>query len=128
MVVPFPSMPYKATFSLSVLALTLAHGLFGQIQTGRISGTIYDPNKAVVPNATLTVKNRETNVAQRFTSNDSGSYVVPSLNPGMYDVSATAAGFRANRRRAAADCNPQQGTGMPQSEVEDKSNTKRRAP
>src|SRR5438034_461032 len=100
MVVPFPSMPYKATFSLSVLALTLAHGLFGQIQTGRISGTIYDPNKAVVPNATLTVKNRETNVAQRFTSNDSGSYVVPSLNPGMYDVSATAAGFRTTVRSA----------------------------
>src|SRR6266566_3574628 len=98
MVVPFPSMPYKATFSLSVLAVAFAHGLFGQIQTGRISGTIYDPNKAVVPNATLTVKNKATNVAQRFTSNDSGGYVVPALNPGMYDVSATAAGFRTTVR------------------------------
>ena len=91
-------MPYKATFSLSLLAVVLAPGLFGQIQTGRISGTIYDPNKAAVPNATLTVTNKATNVAQRFTSNDSGGYVVPALNPGMYDISATAAGFRTTVR------------------------------
>src|SRR5215813_438182 len=99
MVVPFPSMPYKATFSLSVLTvLSLAQGLFGQIQTGRISGTIFDPNKAVVPNATVTVRNRETNVAQRINSSDTGGYVVPSLNPGVYDISAGAAGFRTTVR------------------------------
>src|SRR6266852_1755653 len=98
MVVPFPSMPHKATFSLSVLAVTLAQGLFGQIQTGRISGTIYDPNKAAVPNATLIVANKATNTVQKIVSNDSGGYVVPSLNPGVYDISAAAAGFRTTVR------------------------------
>ena len=81
-----------------MLALALAQGLFGQIQTGRISGTIYDPNKAAVPNATLTVTNKATNVAQKIISNESGGYVVPALNPGMYDISATAAGFRTTMR------------------------------
>ena len=38
---------------------------FAQIQTGRIVGTVYDPNKAVVPNATVTVTNNETKVAQK---------------------------------------------------------------
>ena len=91
------SSPAKA-LTLSVLALALAQGLFGQIQTGRISGTIYDPNKAAVPNASLTVTNKATNVTQKIISNESGGYVVPALNPGIYDISATAAGFRTTVR------------------------------
>ena len=83
---------------LSVLVLFLAQGLFGQIQTGRISGTIYDPNKAAVPSATVTVTNKDTNAVQKITSNDSGGYVVPSLNPGVYDIRVTAAGFRTTVR------------------------------
>jgi hypothetical protein len=78
----------------------MVHGLFAQIQTGRISGTIYDPNRAAVPNATMTVTNKATNVAQRVISNESGSYVVPSLNPGIYDISVTAPGFRTTVRSA----------------------------
>src|SRR5881628_1987008 len=86
------------TTVLSLFTLALTQGLWGQIQTGRISGTIYDPNKAVVPSATVTVTNKDTNAVQKITSNDSGGYVVPSLNPGMYDIRATAAGFRTTVR------------------------------
>ena len=78
--------------------MILSQGLWGQIQTGRISGTIYDPNKAVVPNATVTVTNKATNVAQKIVSNETGGYVVPALNPGLYDVSVTAPGFRTTVR------------------------------
>jgi len=65
-----------------------------QIQTGRIVGTIYDPNKAVVPNAAVTVTNQATNVAWRATSSGIGGYVVPGLQPGVYDVGVIAPGFR----------------------------------
>src|SRR5215471_4047745 len=65
-----------------------------QIQTGRIVGTVFDPNKAVVPNATVTVTNRETKVAQRVVTNGTGEYVVPSLNPGIYEIHVSASGFR----------------------------------
>ena len=78
-------------FAASTLA---AASLFAQIQTGRITGTVYDPNKAVVPNATVTVTNRETKISQKVNTSGTGGYVVPALNPGTYDVSATAAGFR----------------------------------
>src|SRR3954451_7289056 len=91
------SLSTKA-LSLILTGLALVQGLSGQIQTGRISGTIYDPNHASVPAATITVTNKETNVAQRIVSNDSGSYVVPSLNPGIYDISVTAPGFRTTAR------------------------------
>ena len=81
------------------LAFTLAAAsLYAQIQTGRIQGTIFDPNRAVVPNATLTVTNRETKVARRVTTNESGGYVVPAMEPGFYDVSALATGFKTSIR------------------------------
>ena len=63
------------SLTLTALSLILSQGLWGQIQTGRISGTIYDPNKAVVPNATVTVSNKATNVAQKIVSNETGGYV-----------------------------------------------------
>jgi hypothetical protein len=92
-----PSSLTKA-ITLIFLGLSIGNGLFAQIQTGRISGTVYDPNKAAVPGASVTVINKETNVAQKIVSNESGAYVVPSLNPGSYDVSVTAPGFRTTVR------------------------------
>src|SRR4051794_20633270 len=80
--------PLFVAATLSLATLT------AQIQTGRIAGTVYDPNKAVVPSATITVTNRDTKISQKVTSNGTGSYVVPALNPGMYTVSAAASGFR----------------------------------
>ena len=69
---------------------------FAQIQTGRIVGTVYDPNKAVVPNAKLLVTNQDTKVAQKVATNGMGGYVIPALNPGIYEVSATAPGFKTS--------------------------------
>ncbi len=76
----------------------LAPVLLSQIQTGRILGTVCDPNKAVVPGATVTVVNKGTNVVTRVTTNEVGGYVVPSLEPGLYEVTATASGFRTTVR------------------------------
>ena len=78
------------------LAATILFGsaAFAQIQTGRIAGTVYDPNKAVVPNATVTVTNTETKVAQKVLSKSAGEYVVPALNPGIYEIHVSASGFR----------------------------------
>src|SRR5436190_23682684 len=71
---------------------------FAQVQSGRIVGTIYDPNKAVVPGATVTVKDLATNVARQVVTNDSGDYVITPLDPGIYSVSATASGFETTVR------------------------------
>lgn len=83
--------------ALSVLLL-LTCPLWPQIQTGRITGTVYDPNRAVVPNATVIVKETATGVARQATSNEAGIYIVPSLNAGIYEVTANAPGFRTTAR------------------------------
>ena len=41
---------------------------WSQIQTGRLTGTVYDPNKAVVPNAVVTVIETATNVTRQATT------------------------------------------------------------
>ena len=74
--------------------------LFAQVQTGRLTGTIFDPTKAAVPSAIVTVTHKGTGVAQRVTSGATGGYVMPSLNPGVYDVSVTAPGFRTLVRKS----------------------------
>ena len=83
----------KTTQFLAATVLT-GCAAFAQIQTGRIAGTVYDPNKAVVPSATVTVTNTETKVAQKVLSKSAGDYVVPALNPGIYEIHVSASGFR----------------------------------
>ena len=90
--------PVASKFTIAatsiLIALISTQGLLGQIQTGRIVGTVYDPNKAVVPSAGVTVTNQDTKITLRVSTNATGGYVVPSLNPGIYDVSAAATGFK----------------------------------
>src|SRR5438093_4948844 len=60
---------------------------------GSISGTIIDPNQAVIPNAKVTVSGSATGLQRTVNSNDSGQYRFGALDPGTYDVKAEAPGF-----------------------------------
>lgn len=79
----------RASFLILVLTL-VSCALFAQRFTGRVT----DPSGAVVPKADVTVHNQKTNVDINTKTTDSGVYTVPYLNPGLYTVSAEAAGFR----------------------------------
>src|SRR5260370_34087419 len=76
-----------------VSSLVSIQSLLGQIQAGRIVGTVTDPNKAVVPNAKVLITNTATNQAQNLTSNSTGEFVLTPVNPGLYDVPGRASGF-----------------------------------
>ena len=60
---------------------------------GEITGVVQDASGAVVPNASVTVTNTETNVARDALTNPSGLYSFPGLVPGTYSVKVTAPGF-----------------------------------
>ena len=81
----------------NILAVGLAL-LFCQIAiqaqtTGTIAGTVTDPNGAVVPGASVTIKGE---AGQDFSvvTNDGGSYRVPAVQNGIYVVTVTARGFK----------------------------------
>lgn len=63
-------------------------------QEGRISGTVDDASKSMLPGVTVTVKNPRTGFTQATTTNERGEYQVRALPRGSYDVTAEIQGFR----------------------------------
>ena len=82
------------------LLLTGFGGLsvFGQTTTGRITGTVGDVTGAVIPGVEVTVRNPDTGLSRTVITNETGTYQVPLLPPGMYEVDALLPGFRREVR------------------------------
>ena len=59
-----------------------------------LSGTITDVSGATVPEAKITLTNRATQVARTVLSNESGLFVLPDVEQGVYDVTVEKAGFK----------------------------------
>jgi hypothetical protein len=66
---------------------------FAQVNAD-VNGTVADSTGAVIPNATVTAKNTATGVTTTATTNGTGNYDFPSLQPGAYTVSSTNTGFQ----------------------------------
>ncbi|HUB30545.1 MAG TPA: TonB-dependent receptor [Terracidiphilus sp.] len=61
---------------------------------GSIFGTVTDTSGAAIPNATITVTDESKGTVVTAVSNASGDYAVPHLIPDVYDLKATARGFK----------------------------------
>jgi hypothetical protein len=84
----------KFFFVLVVLAL-VGLPVFGQsTAAGSLTGTVTDPTGAVVPGASVVVKNDAT--GQEFTAktNDEGMFNISSLGSGVYTASISVKGFK----------------------------------
>jgi hypothetical protein len=82
---------------VAALAVLLALGgttAFAQLQSGRILGTVFDPQRAGIPGATVTVTNLATNIARTALTDAEGNYVITPLDPGTYRISAEVPGFQ----------------------------------
>jgi hypothetical protein len=73
--------------------IMLSLPVHGQVSGATLSGTITDPQGAAVPNAKVTIRNGATGVSAETSTNGAGFYSAPNLNPGDYEVTASAAGF-----------------------------------
>ncbi|HKE32077.1 MAG TPA: carboxypeptidase-like regulatory domain-containing protein, partial [Candidatus Angelobacter sp.] len=82
--------------TLSVLLLFLAGLAFAQgTQSGGISGSVKDPNGAVVGDATITVVNDATrNVERTVVTTSDGLFSATLLPPGDYTITIKKSGFR----------------------------------
>ncbi len=85
---------------MAVILMIGSMAVLGQEFRGTISGTVSDPNGAVVAGATVLVKNRATNVSQTVSTNSEGAFSVPFLQPGVYDVSVSSSGFKKSLRES----------------------------
>ncbi len=72
--------------------------LFAQSYTGTITGTLKDPSGAVIPRATVTITNQQTDRQESATTDLEGRYTSVPLPPGEYRADATLQGFRGAAR------------------------------
>src|SRR6476646_5838325 len=80
---------------LALAILTLCAPSFAQSAgTGALTGTLTDPSGASVPNAAVTLTNRDTNQKRSTTTTADGNYKFSLLPPGAYRVTFSAAGFK----------------------------------
>jgi hypothetical protein len=63
-------------------------------QTSSIAGTVTDITGAVVPHARVSALNKATNAARSTETDDSGTYRITNLPPGIYDVLIEKPGFK----------------------------------
>jgi hypothetical protein len=78
-------------FLCCCLPLTLANAQ--SASSAQISGTVVDPQGAVVPGAKVTATNQATGTGRSVTTTSTGNYVIPNLQPGTYNVAVEAKGF-----------------------------------
>ncbi len=89
-------MQEKSLRSLSVFAVILACSLLlsAQNTTGDIRGIVHDPSGAVVPNATVQIRNMGQDAVVRvLTTGADGSYAAALLPVGRYEITVSAPGF-----------------------------------
>ncbi|MEP7273433.1 MAG: carboxypeptidase regulatory-like domain-containing protein, partial [Acidobacteriota bacterium] len=78
---------------IAVFTLAASMGAFGQTDQARISGTVRDQAGAVVPGATVTVRNERTGDTRTATSNHDGSFLITNLRPSTYTISTNSSSF-----------------------------------
>jgi hypothetical protein len=62
--------------------------------TSTINGTVTDTSGAVIPGASVVVKNAATATTFEALTSSEGQFTIPALNPGKYSVTVTLAGFK----------------------------------
>jgi hypothetical protein len=80
--------------SVLVFMLLAAVSLSAQTFRGTILGTVTDSTGALVASARVSVKNTATGLQRSTTTSADGSYSLPELPIGTYDVTVTQSGFK----------------------------------
>jgi len=84
----------RLVLAIATLALLCAAPLLAQVVKGSISGTVTDPQGAVVSGATVKAINDATSATLTTTSDSSGSFHFNLIPVGTYRVELTATGFK----------------------------------
>ncbi len=83
------------TILILVVGFTGSFLMLSAQVTATLNGTVTDPSGGVISNARVTLTNDATREQRIVTSNGSGFFSYPSLNPGSYSVRVEAKGFSA---------------------------------
>ena len=85
------ALEFVLAFALLGMAVTPA---YAQVSKGSISGSVTDPQGALVTGASVTAVSKDTNQSTTTESDSSGLFRIGLLPPGTYRVEVTKQGFR----------------------------------
>ena len=92
--VPLSSNGFKTRHALWLTLILLLPLPVWTQATGAITGTVTDPSGAVIPNARITATREDTGVSQSTVTSGGGTYTIPNLGVGTYNVTAEGSGFK----------------------------------
>ncbi|MBV9242408.1 MAG: TonB-dependent receptor, partial [Acidobacteria bacterium] len=93
-------MANKIKVLLSVVFVLILSALtFGQGTTGQVEGVMKDPQGALIPGATVTIKSTGTTAGftKSAVTGDDGYFIISNVPVGNYDVTVEKAGFATQR-------------------------------
>src|SRR5262247_3026020 len=67
---------------------------FAQTTNATLGGTVSDASRALIPGVTVTATNTQTGIVTTVVTNEAGAYNFPSLQTGVYKVTAELVGFQ----------------------------------
>ncbi len=85
----------SAILALATLALSAGHSTFAQSTAGAVTGTVTDSSGAVIPGATVEIKNPASGFDRTVQSDSQGQYQFINVPFGSYHATAQAGGFAA---------------------------------
>src|SRR5437773_2641601 len=96
-----PSDPVRRFFvTCLVLAVWRVPPALCQTTTATLQGAVRDASRAVLPGATVTLRDVNTGFVRVTTTNQAGAYVLSYVPPGTYTLTFELAGFKTLKREA----------------------------
>lgn len=83
-----------ATLVTFIATLLVSCVLLAQTESARISGVVTDPSGAVIVDADIVLTNVDQGTSTSAVTNHAGIYILPSVRPGQYRMSARKTGFK----------------------------------
>jgi len=83
--------------AIAIAVVCLCAGGYLHAQSARVSGQVQDANRGVVKGCEIVLLNTDTHGEYRTISTESGSFLLPPVPPGPYEVRTSAAGFAEAR-------------------------------
>src|SRR5215813_3834447 len=80
--------------AVSFLLLIVFTNSFAQTTNATLGGTVSDSTGALIPGVTVTATNTQTGIVTTGLTNETGAYNFPSLQTGVYKVTAELVGFQ----------------------------------
>jgi outer membrane receptor protein involved in Fe transport len=88
----------RSCIAIIAVLLVISLPLAAQVRFGGVVGSVTDPSGASVPDAKVTLTNTGTNESRTTTTGPNGSYALPNLSAGRYQLEIEKSGFKKQVR------------------------------